>query len=94
MIRDIKFPVKIKDIHKIEKKYSISISVIRYENKEKHAIYVSKKRCEEKHLKLLLMGEGEKKHYVFIKDFNTFVYDHTLHIFVVIAYMFSLQKKF
>ena len=26
-----------------------------------------------------MTGEGEIKHYVFIKDFNTFIYDYTLH---------------
>ena len=31
-----------------------------------------------KHVDLLLIGEGEKKYYVFIKDFNTFMYEHTL----------------
>ena len=60
--KDIKFPVKIRDIHKIEKKNSISISVCGNENKEKHPIYVSKKCCEEKHVDLLLIGkEGCKK---------------------------------
>ena len=39
---DIIFPVKIRDIHKIDKKNSIGISVFGYENKEKHPIYVSK----------------------------------------------------
>ena len=38
-----KFPVKIRDIHKIEKKNSIGISVFGYENKENNPIYVSKK---------------------------------------------------
>ena len=33
----------------------------------------------QKHVDLLQIGEGEKKHYVFIKDFNTFMYDHKLH---------------
>ena len=41
--KDIKFPVKIRDIHKIEKNNSIGIKVFGYENKEKHPIYVSKK---------------------------------------------------
>ena len=50
-----------------------------YENKEKHPIYESKKCCEEKHVDLLLIGEGEKKHYVFINNFNTFMYENTLH---------------
>ena len=40
--KEIKFPVKIRDIHKIEEKNSICISVFTYENKEKHPIYVSK----------------------------------------------------
>ena len=43
--KGIKFPVKLRDIHKIEKKKkknSIGIDVFGYENKEKHPIYVSK----------------------------------------------------
>ena len=40
--KDIKFPFKIRGIHKIEKN-SIGINVLGYENKEKHRIYVSKK---------------------------------------------------
>ena len=58
---DIKFPLKIRDIHKIEKRNSIAISVFGYENKEKYPINVSKKCCEENHVDLLLIREGEKK---------------------------------
>ena len=89
--KDINFPVKIRDIHKIEPKNSIDISVFGYENKEKQPNYVSKK---------MLRRKTEKKHYVLINDFNRFMYDHSLHrvakenIFVVIIYMLSLQKKF
>ena len=36
----IKFPVKTKDIHKIERKNSTGISVFGYENKKKHPIYI------------------------------------------------------
>ena len=88
--KDIKFPVKVRHIHKIEKKNSIGISVFGYENKEKHSIYVSKKCYEEKHVDLLLIGEEGRRHYVLFKDFNTFMYDHTLHrgknIFAAIVY--------
>ena len=49
-----------------------------YENKEKYPNYILKKCCEEKHVDLLLIGE-RKRHYVLIKDFNTFKYNHTLH---------------
>ena len=52
--KDIKFPVKIRGIHKVE-----GISVFGYENIEKHSIYVSIKRCEEKNVDLLLIGEEE-----------------------------------
>ena len=57
--KDIKFPVKIIDIHKMKRKNSIDISVFGYENKGKCPIYVSKE-CEEKHVDLLLIGEGKK----------------------------------
>ena len=39
--------------------------------------------CQEillkKHVDLLLIKEKSKKHYVLIKDFDTFMYDYTLH---------------
>ena len=38
-----------------------------------------KKYFEEIHVDLLLIGEENKKHYLLIKVFNTFVFDHTLH---------------
>ena len=77
---DIKFAVKIKDIHKIEKKNSISISVFGYENKVKYQIYMSKKCFHVIHIDSLLIGEEQgKKHYVCIKVSNTFMYYHTLH---------------
>ena len=44
----------------------------------KKFVYV-KNCCEEKHVDLLLIGEQRKRQYVLIKDFNTFMYDHTLH---------------
>ena len=56
--KDVKFPVEIRDTHKIEKNDSIGISAFGYENKEKHRTYVSKKCCEEKHVDLLLVEEG------------------------------------
>ena len=57
----------------------MDISVFSYENKKKHPIDVPKKCCEEDHVDLLLIGEEGKRHYVVIKGFNTFMYDHTLH---------------
>ena len=46
--KNVTFPVKVRDIHKIEKMNSIGISVFGCKNKEEHPIYVSKKCCEKK----------------------------------------------
>ena len=35
---------------------------------------------------LLLIGEEGKRHYVLIKDFNTFMCDHILHDALAIGY--------
>ena len=37
------------------------------------------KKCFVKHVDLLLIGEEAKRNCVLIKDFNTFMYDHSLH---------------
>ena len=63
----MKFRVKARNIHKIEKKKIISISVFGYENNEKHPIYISTKCCEEKHADLLLIKEEGKGHYCYLK---------------------------
>ena len=91
---------KLEIFAKSKKKNPIAIRVFDYENKEKYLIYVSKKYFEEKHVDLLYIGEEGKKHYILIKDFNTFMLDHTLYctveenIFVVIVYKLLLQKKY
>ena len=72
--KDITFPVKSRDIHKIEIKNYTGISVFGYENNVKYAINISKKYCEDNHVDLLLISEREKKHYVLIIMDN-----HTLH---------------
>ena len=58
--KDIISPVKIIDIHKVEKKNSIGISVFGYKYKKKHATYVSKKCCEEMHVDILLTEKRQK----------------------------------
>ena len=80
-IKDIKFPVKIRDIHKMKKKKNPSTLEFLAMKIKKNilSMYICKQCCYEKHVDLLLIGEGEKKHYVIIKNFNTFFYDHSLH---------------
>ena len=45
--KDIKFPLKIRDIPKTKNKNFINISIFDYQNKEKYPVYVPKKCCEE-----------------------------------------------
>ena len=66
----IEFPVSVKDYAKLEWKNTININVFGYENQQFYQIYVSK-ACNGDVLNLLLITEGEKKHYVLIKDFNS-----------------------
>ena len=43
--KDIKFPVNIRDIRKIEKSIEVAISIFGYESIDKHVISVSKIFC-------------------------------------------------
>ena len=62
LILNTKFPMKIRDIHKIEKrKNSISVNVFGYEKKVIYLIYASKKFFEKKHVDLLLIEEESKR---------------------------------
>ena len=74
----IEFPVSIKQIPKIEDQNNISINVIWYENKNRFPLFVSKKETKTT-LDLLLISEEEKQHYVWIKDFNRFVFRQNRH---------------
>ena len=79
------------------KKKSIGVSALGYENKVRYPICVSKKCCEDKHVNLLLIDQGEKKHYLLIKDSNTFMHDQALHrgrnYFVVTVYKLYNSRK-
>ena len=94
----ITFPVKIRDIHRIEKKNSFAISVFGYESKLKiQSIY--QKNAVKKNVDLWLIGEKGKRHYVLVKDFSTFMYDHILnygstHFLSLLSLFILVQKKY
>ena len=46
---------------------------------KKNIQFMYQKNVVKKNVDLLLIGEEGKRHYVLIKDSNTFMYDHTLH---------------
>ena len=75
----IEFPVSLKHYNKVEKPNSIRINVFGYEKGQPFPIHISKETFEDQ-MNLLLITKDEKKHYVLIKDFNTFMYNQSKHI--------------
>ena len=74
----IEFPVTVKQINKIEKQNNICINLFGYEEKQPFPIYISKEKYQD-HMELLLITEGENKHYVLIKEFNKFIFRQNKH---------------
>ena len=64
---------------------------------KKHSIHLSKK-CYEKSCRFIIYRGRKQKAHVLIKDYNRFMYDHTLHWvrkrFAIIVYKLSMQKKY
>ena len=65
-----------KDFSKIEVKSNICINVFGYENELVFPIYVSAQKFEDS-MDLLLIIDDDKSHYVYIKDFNRFLFNKT-----------------
>ena len=72
----IEFPVQEKDFNKIEVQNNICINVFGYENELVFPIYVSDKEFKNS-IDLLLLINDDHSHYVYIKDFNTFMFHKT-----------------
>ena len=73
---DVGFPGQEKDFSKIEKKNNICINVFCYEDKLTFPNYVSVQKFENS-MDLLLAVDKNKLHYVYIKDFNRFMFHKT-----------------
>ena len=65
-----------KDFSKIEVKNNICINVFGYENGLVFPIYVSDQKFEDS-MDLLLLIDDDKSHYVYIKDFDRFMFHKT-----------------
>ena len=72
----VEFLVREKDISRIEKKNNICINVFCYEIKLTFPIYISNQKFENS-MNLLLVTDGDKSHYVCIKDFDRFMFHKT-----------------
>ena len=65
-----------KDFNKIEVQNNICINVFGYENELVYPIFISKQTFEDS-IDLLLLIKNDKSHYVYIQDFNTFMFHKT-----------------
>ena len=72
----IEFPMQEKDFSKIEVKNNICINIFGYENGLVFPIYVSDQKFEDS-MRLLILIDDDKLHYVRIKDFGKFVFHKT-----------------
>ena len=65
-----------KDFSKIETKNNIYINMFCYENKLIFPIYISNQKLKNS-MDLLLVTDGGKSHYVYIKTFDRFMFHKT-----------------
>ena len=70
------FPVQEKDFNKIEVKNNICINVFGYQSRLVFPIYISDQKSEGS-MDLLLLIDNDKSHYVYIKDFDRFMFHKT-----------------
>ena len=73
---EIEFPVQEKDFSKIEMKKNICINVFGYENEMVFPIYVLDQEFQDS-MDLLLLIDDNKSRYVYIKDFDRFMFHKT-----------------
>ena len=72
----IEFPIQEKDFSKIEVKNNICMNMFGYENGLVFPIYVSDQKFEDS-MDLLLLIDDDKSHYMYIKDFDRFMFHKT-----------------
>ena len=72
----INFPVSKKDYCKTEVQNKICINVFCYENKIVYPVYSSDQKFSDS-MDLLLMSDEFKSHYVYVKDFDRFMFSQT-----------------
>ena len=93
----IKFPISKTDYCKIERQNNICIKVFCYENGLTYPVYVSNQKFRDC-MDLLLISDENKSHYVYIKDFNRFMFIKQKikikNIFANVVYRILLVKTF
>ena len=82
-----------KDFRKIQVKRNICIKVFGYENKLAFSIYVSDQKFEDS-MDLLFLSDDDNSRYVYIKDFDRFMFHKTKNGFVEVVYSVLVAKLY
>ena len=88
--KGIKFPVSKKGYKKIEQKNNICINVFCYENDLVYPGHISKQKFKDC-MDLLLINYENKSHYVYIKDFNRFMFSKTKRKKTLLMRLFTIS---
>ena len=72
----IEFPLREKDFSKVEAKNNICTNVFGYEDELIFQTYISDQKFEDS-MDLLLLYDDDKSHYVYVKNFNRFMFHKT-----------------
>lgn len=74
----IEFPANMAQIRKLERQNEgLAINVWSWENKDLIILYISRKSKAIEQINLMLLTEGEKSHYCWIKNFSRLIYGKT-----------------
>ena len=95
IMKGVNFLVSNKDHLKIEVMNKICVNVFCYENKIVYLVYLSSHKFNDS-MDLLLLSNNSVSHYMYIKDFNRFMFNKTKHkgnnIFVKAIYSVLVMK--
>ena len=77
-MRDINYPVKVKDLLKFEKQNPrLSVNVFGLDDDKVFPLQITERKDAEHHVNLLMISDDEKSHYVWIKNFSRLVSSQT-----------------
>ena len=76
--KGLSFPLAVSDVHKFERLNSAySISVLVYEQRQLIPLYLSPHRDRQHTIQLLLLSDGQKRHYTLVKSLSALVAGRT-----------------
>ena len=93
-MENIEYPVKIDKIGLFEEQnIDISLNVFELHGEELVPLYQTKHRDRSQHINLLMLSEGDKRHYVLIKDFRRLLYSKRIISAIRVSTVFIYVQR-